>query len=141
MATLTQLRTRVDAWLADKWPTMVARQENYRTNRGMYWQGLITHTVVPSHTNAADGDSIADQLSVHPHDQFADWISVFPEWDGLPIPCALEVSVYEGPTGVGWWATLYVRYNGILYARSQNVGPQSNLTQPWHVVNENPPFP
>ena len=132
MATLAQLRIRVDAWLADKWPTVVARQQNYFTNRGHYWQGLKTHTIDPAHTNGSDGDSAPDRLNSNPTDQFENWSNVFPEWDGVPIPCALQVDTYgvaqrneDGSVTVlqGWVATIWIRYNGVLYSRSQNVGP------------------
>ena len=140
MATITQLRNRVDAWLADKWPTVVARQQNYYANRGVYWQGLRTHTIVPAHTNAADGDSVADALDAMPDDAYSNWRNVFPEWDGVPIPCAVSIDVYGGPDGEGWCATIWIRYNGVLYSRSQNVGPDTHRTEAWHVVNENPPI-
>lgn len=138
MANLVQLRDRVDTWLADKWPTVVARQENYRTNRGVYWQGLKTHTITPVHTNGSDGDSIPDQLNASPTDQFSNWSTVFPEWDGVPIPCSLAVDVYSSPEGEGWVATLEVVFNGVTYSRSQNVGPLSNLTKAWHEVEVGP---
>lgn len=136
MATLTQLRTRVDNWLAAHWPTFTARQENYKTNRGNYWQGLLTHTIVPEHTNAADGDSIADRISIHPTDQFEDWLTAFPEWDGVNIPAAVKCDVYDGPQGKGYCATLYIRHNGILYSRARNVGPESERTYGWRVEVE-----
>jgi hypothetical protein len=136
MATLLQLRTRVDAWLADKWPTVVARQDNYLANRGHYWQGLLTHTIVPTHTNSVDGDAVPDRLVVHPTDVFEDWKTAFPEWDGVNIPAALKIDVYDGPQGKGWCATIYIRYNGTLYSRSRNVGPESERTEAWHVVDE-----
>lgn len=141
MATLNQLRTRVDAWLADKWPTVVARQQNYFANRGQYWQGLKTHTIDPAHTNGSDGDSVPDRLNAQPTDAFSNWSNVFPEWDGVPIPCALKVDVYDGPQGKGWVATIFIRFNGVLYSRSQNVGPESYRTEPWHIVPEISPGP
>jgi hypothetical protein len=136
MPTLNQVRTKVDAWLADKWPTVVARQQNYFANRGQYWQGLRTHSAVPAFTNSQDGDAAADQLNAQPTDAFSNWSNVFPEWDGLPIPCALQIDVYDGLEGKGWVATVWVRYNGVLYTRSQNVGPESWRSQAWTVVDE-----
>lgn len=139
MATLIQVRTRVDTWLADKWPTITARQENYKSNRGNYWQGVRTHTVVPAHTNGADGDTIPDRLEQEPSDAFSDWKNVFPEWDGVAIPCALQCDVYESPQGKGYVATVFIRYNGVLYSRSRNVGPESHRTEAWHIVKEGGP--
>lgn len=131
MANLAQLRDRVDAWLADKWPTVVARQQNFFTNRGRYWQGLRTHTIIPAHTNGSDGDSAPDRMDDNLTDQYENWRAVFPEWDGVPIPCALQVDVYDGPQGKGWVARIFVTFNGATYTRAQNVGPHSWLTQGW----------
>lgn len=140
MATQAQVRTRVDAWLADKWPTLVARQQNFFANKGRYWQGLKTHTIDPAHTNGADGDAAPDRLDANPSDEFENWRNVFPSWDGSPLPCALQVDTYSGPSGVGWVATVFIRYNGTLYSRSQNVGPETYRTEPWHIVNEGSPI-
>lgn len=134
--TLIQTRNRIDAWLFAHWPTFVARQENYLTNRGNYWQGLLTHTVTPSHTTGNDADSIADRISIHPTDQFEDWITAFPEWSGVTLPAAVKVDVYSGPQGKGYCATIYVRFNGVLYSRAQNVGPESFRTYAWRAEDE-----
>jgi hypothetical protein len=139
MATLAQLRTRVDAWLEDKWPTVVARQQNFFANRGRYWQGLITHSLIPAHTNAVDGDAIADRLNQSPTDQFENWVAVFPEWVIENLPCALKCDTYDGPQGKGYCATIFIRYAGTLYSRSRNVGPESYRTEAWHVVDEGQP--
>lgn len=137
--TLAQARQKVDDWLALKWPDIVARQQNYFANRGQYWQGLKTHTVVPEYTNSADGDAIADNLNAKPNDVFSNWSTAFPDWVNAPLPCAVKCDVYLDPVdGWGWVATVYVRYNGTLYSRSRNVGPQAWRTQAWAVVNENP---
>jgi hypothetical protein len=138
MATLNQVRTRVDNWLAEKWPSLVARQDNFFINRGRYWQGLRTHTIVPAHTNGADGDSLCTELDAQPNDAFSNWRNAFPEWATEPIPCALQCDVYDGPLGKGWFATIWIRYNGTLYKRSRNVGPESEHTQAWAVVTEGP---
>jgi hypothetical protein len=139
MATLAQVRTRVDAFLTDKWPTVVARQQNFFINRGRYWQGLLTHTIYPAHTNGADGDSIPDRLNSNPTDQFENWSAVFPEWDGVAIPCALKCDPYDGPYGKGYFVTILIRYNGVLYSRSQNVGPETRFQYGWRVENEGGP--
>ena len=136
MPTLANVRTRVDNWLADKWPTIVARQDNFYTNRGRYWQGVMTHTQgnIPRHLSASYNPTVPDQLDFNTTDNFDNWRAVFPEWDGVPIDAAVKCDVYEGPQGKGWCATPYVYFNGTLYSRSQNVGPESERTQAWHVV-------
>lgn len=139
MATLAQLRTRVDDWLAARWPTVLARQDAFFTNRGRYWQGLITHTVIPAHTTAVDADVVADRLAMHPTDQAQSWLDVLAELSGIVFPAALVMDVYDGPQGKGYVATIFVRHNGTLYSRSQNVGPESFRTQAWAVAREGKP--
>lgn len=135
MATLAQLRTRIDTFLADKWPAFTNRQSVFRSTHGRYWQGLITHTIIPAHTASADGDTLSDQVAAHPTDQPQGWAAAFPEFETDVIPCALRCDAYNGPLGDGYVATLFVRYNGVLYARSQNVGPLTDRTSGWRQVN------
>jgi hypothetical protein len=141
MPTLNAVRTKVDAWLADKWPTIVARQQNFFANRGHYWQGLRTHTFTPAHDSGADdGDTVADRLNASPDDQqYSTWLNAFPEWDGVPIPATVWIDTYSGPQGQGWVASVEVTYNGNTYRRSQNVGPESFRTQAWSLVPAPPP--
>ena len=137
MPTLAQMRDKVDAWVTAKWPTIVARQENYRTNRGRYWQGLPTHSTCPAHENGKDGDSLGDRLTASPDDQaFSTWLNVFPEWALELLPACVRVDTYDGPGGQGWVLTIMARHNGTMYRRSQNVGPESHRTRGWHQVPE-----
>ena len=139
MPTLTQIRDRVDTWLADKWPTIVARQQNYFGNVGHYWQGLRTHTVTPTHdAGPDDGDTIGDRLDDQPDDQgaFSAWSNVYPEWVTEAIPCTVWIDVYETPAGIkGWVGNIEIVYSGTTYRRSQNVGPESFRTEAWHQVS------
>lgn len=135
--TLLQIRDYVDAWLVARWPTVVARQQNYFANKGRYWQGLKTHTIEPSHeTNVVE--RLADRLDQSPTDQFENWRNVFPEWDGEGLPAAFQVDVYDGPDGKGWVLTVWVRIRGTVYTRAQNVGPQSYRTYGWRVHETDP---
>lgn len=136
MPTLNQMRNAIDNWVTNKWPTIVARQENFRTNQGRYWQGLPTHFTCPAHSNSTDGSKTGDRLSESPDDQgqFSTWLNVFPEWLSELLPACVRVDVYDGPQGQGWVLTVEATHNGTTYRRSQNVGPESFRTQGWHEV-------
>src|SRR5438046_6085191 len=135
MGTLAQARTTVDNWLAARWPTVTGRQQTYYDNHsGHYWQGLVTHTDIPFYNATGDGDSIGDKLTSTPTDQLYNWNDIFPEFSGTQIPCALWFDVYDGPLGKGYVGNIEVNYSGIIYTRSQNVGPESGRTDAWHVV-------
>ena len=136
MPTLKQLRDKADAWLTPRWTIMVDRQETYRAAHGRYWQGLIFHTVIPEATTTKWGDLIPDRLTVKPSDQAENWLDFLPELEGIAVAAALWVDVYDGPQGHGFVANLAARYNGTLYHRAQNRGPETWRTQDWHVVNE-----
>ena len=140
MPTLNQMRNAIDNFVTNKWSTIVARQENFRTNRGRYWQGLPTHLVCPAHSNSTDGSKTGDRLGESPDDQgqFSTWLNVFPEWLTELLPACVRVDTYDGPQGQGWVLTVEATHNGRLYRRSQNVGPESFRTQGWHEV---PPTP
>lgn len=124
MATLNQIRTAVDDRLEALWPLLVARQDTYFTNKGRYFQGLITHLVVPNHlTGGADPSPAgATNLAAKPADQvdtygnfgLASWTEIF----------AVAVHMYDGPLGKGWWAECHVRVNGTHYIRARGQGPE-----------------
>lgn len=134
MPTLNQMRNAIDAFVTNKWPTIVARQENYRTNRGVYWQGLRTHLVEPAHTSSTDGSKLADQLNAGPSDAFSTWANVFPEWLSELLPACVWVDTYGGPDGQGWVFNVLATHNGTRWHRAVNVGPESYRAVAWHQV-------
>ena len=122
---------KIDQFIDKHWPTIVARQENYRANRGQYWQGLPTHLTCPAHENSTDGSKLGDNLAAHPTDLFEDWLAVFPEWASELIPACVRIDIYDGPSGAGWALTLEMTHTGTLYRRVLNVGPESYRAMPW----------
>lgn len=133
MPTLANVRDRADNWLAARWATVRDREIAYQAAHGHYWQGLVTHTDFPAHATAAYADSIGDLLARHPTDQTDDWLTLLPEINNLAIPAALVMDVYDGPSGQGFVATVWCKYNGTIYTRSQNYGPETWRTVAWHV--------
>lgn len=132
MPTLAEIRDIADGWLAARWPTVVNRQATYAANHsGRYWQGLRSHSNFPIDAI----ESLADQLDNHPTDQPETWHDAI---NNLPVnwPCALVMDVYQGPQGWGYCASVYVYVSQLsrIYSRSQNVGPETWRTRPWHEV-------
>lgn len=133
---LATVRQKIDDWLAPRWATLQARQETFFNTHGKYFQGKWTHTTQVEQTDALNGDRVADALTDHPTDQVQDWRDlVQTAFDGLPLPARLRIDVYSGPQGWGWSATLQVLYNGTVYERTGNVGPETWRTRDWRVVN------
>ena len=136
MATLAQIQAAVNARLADFWDKVRTKQENYRTNHGRYWQGLVFSTVPD------DGALVTPDFTVCPADQYTltysdpgpqgqvteirtmrswAWASV-----GSDLPSQVEaqmrIDVYEGPPGThGYRLTCRVSKNGITYRRTGHV--------------------
>lgn len=133
-ATLAQTRFRVDNWLTNRWPTIVQRQTNYFNSHGNYWQGLITHSNVPAHTTTITNDTVPTRWVSKPTDQNSSWLTAFPEWQNEAVSASLRCDVYKGPQGAGFVATVFVRFNGTLYSRSQNFGPETFRTFDWFAV-------
>lgn len=137
MATLAQVRDRVDDWLTARWPTVQARQTAYAAaHNGRYWQGLRCMVAEPNHTTAQFNDATPDRMSSKPTDQAESWMDFLSEINGVAIPAVFIMDAYQAPAGHGYVAHVYARHNGTLYHRAQNVGPETFRTQAWHVAGE-----
>lgn len=145
-ATLSSTRLKVDTWLTNQWPTIVARQNAYYSSHGRYWQGLLTCTGtngIPNFTAAADGDATMDNLNSRPYYQIESISDLFPALVGVSLPAAFTCNQYDGPSGKGYVVTVYVRWNGTIYRRAQNNGPETWRSFYWQVYDPrfNPQLP
>lgn len=135
-ATLASARLKVDTWLTNIWPTITARQDTYFANNGRYWQGLLScagTNTIPNFTAASDGDAQADNINSKPHYQAESIADVFPSLAGINLPAAFLCDQYVGSLGAGYVVSVFVRFNGTIYTRSQNRGPESWRTASWSV--------
>lgn len=134
--TLVQLRNRIDTFLTNHWNVVVTRENTYASNHGgKYWQGLISHSTIPTHTGAVVGDSVGDQFTLTPTDQNTSWSDALPDFLTDSWPAALVIDTYDGPLGKGWVATVYVRYSGTIYFRVKAFGPDTSYDKPWTVLD------
>lgn len=138
MPTLTQVRNAANTILTDRLPALIARQENFRANRGRYWQGRPTHSVRPSHTNGSDGSAISDRLDETATNSFDTWRTALPILASLLLPCSLEMHAYSGPLGDGWALVLEFVHSGARYQKVVNVGPESYRDHDWVEVSPGP---
>jgi hypothetical protein len=134
MPTLGTLRTQIDTFLSNNLATFSARQENFRANRGRYWQALKTHTTPPSYTNASGSGAVPDNIDSNPVDAFESWRAAFPQWADVELPCQFRVETYDGPSGMGWVVIIAVIHNGTEYRRAINVGPEPDRDRAWHAI-------
>lgn len=139
MPTLAQVRNAVDARLATLWTgQVIPRQTAYAGNHGgRFWQGLVTFTIsaLPNNPNDANPTllEVTPVLNTHPTDQAFTWIDAGINLEAT-IPMALQMDVYDGPLGKGYVGTVWGKWNGNLYSRSQQVGPETFRTLPWAQV-------
>lgn len=123
MATLRQIRDKVDAKLAELWPTIVAKQTSYFTKHGRYF-GLLATSETP-----LDGEDIGASKNIavteeHPED----YDFVFPS----QLPFQLQVWHHGS---LGFTAQVWVRVQGTLYSRIKSYG-ELDKTHSWFVINE-----
>lgn len=132
MPTINQLRNEIDSRLTNLWPRIVTRQETYFSNHGRYWQGLWTHIPMPSCVQQDSGfPDVAPNLNAVPPDVVGTWANI----ENFPATLCyrIRIDVYTG----GFVATVQVKHNGTVYARSQNYGPQTWRTMAWTALPAN----
>lgn len=130
--TLDQVRQQVDAELVNLWAIILQKQTMHHVLYGQFFQGLMTHNVIPG-----DGTRLhLDLQGANPSDQITNWIDFLEQDLPADLPMAITIDVYEGPRGSGFNATVYVCYQGVIYTRSKAIGPlAATLTQSWHIAN------
>lgn len=122
MATVAQIKAAAEQFKQDHGAKFLNRQEAYLTARNINWQGIISHVTIPD-----DGVATAPDLTRRPTDQNERWQDVFTGANLLPAtwPIAVQVDVYDGPSGKGWTITVLATKNGITYSRTWNFGPET----------------
>lgn len=135
---LNAQKNKVDAWVGARLSAFRTKQEDWKTAKGEYFQGLISHTVRPK-----DGaDVTPNKLTSHPTDRPADWNN-FLTFSNPPIvlpaslPAALIFNVYEGPGGWGWECRSEFDYGTKRYSKVWNTGPESGRKADWIETDPN----
>lgn len=127
MATLAEIRDAVDAKLAGLWAAIQNKQDAYFLAHGHYWQGLRTHATLPT-----EGTETLPSVGVSiPTDQPDPWpVGI----RNSTLPMAIQIDTYFGPEGDGYQATVTVSVLGKVYARTAQVGPETDRQVGWHEV-------
>jgi hypothetical protein len=128
---LQQLRDLIDARLASMWQMLLIRQTLHYASYGSYFQGLVTHGIIP-----ADGvETFPDNAGSRPTDQVTNWHDFLSADLPTQLPMAIVINVYDGPRGKGFQACVYVYAAGQLYSRCKAIGPERlRRTIEWHAV-------
>ncbi len=130
MATAAQIQNAIDTDFAARVAALNTLQTTYRSGKTEFFQGLKTHTTIPADNIAV----IPDNLSSHPSDQADSWVT-FGVAIAVAITYAIICDVYDGPQGKGYvWNTVVIIL-GVKWARSYNVGPETNRDAAWRIIN------
>jgi hypothetical protein len=138
MPSLAQVRNFVDARLTTLWTdVIVPRQDTYFANNGKFWQGircLDLGNLLDNPQNALNVVlEMVPDLTRKPTDQATSWAAANVNL-GATIPMALQIDVYDGPEGKGYVGQVWAKWNGTIYTRAQNHGPESWRTFAWRVA-------
>jgi hypothetical protein len=119
----------IDAYL----PKFVDYELTYIASHDNYYQALWSHTDTP-----VDGALVSPDLLVSKPTDQAEPLSAV--WDAVKVtsdeqtPMRFRIDVYSGPRGKGFVVTFEVMFEGVVYARSTNVGDETYREQSWQEV-------
>ena len=132
MPTLNQIKNRVNSRALVLWNLLQTRQETYLQNNGIYWQGLITPSQLPEFSDVDDSPLDADNTDKNANSHDVSWDIILPEIKNTPLSAQIRVDTYEAPNGHGYSLTLRLIYNGQVFSRTKQHGPETWRDENWH---------
>ncbi len=122
--TVPAFLTQLDAQFNTLWQALTNRQATYlrdnENSRLRFWQGVRTHTVIPSNNIP----STADQLTVVVSGQVHSW-STIGLVGGNQTTVSLQVDEYFAPGGRGFVLTASAKDGTNIWVKVMNFGPES----------------
>lgn len=113
-------------------PTIQTRQTTYKSLRGRYFQGLITHSVLPED----ETEAAPDRLDAKPAGQLESWNDVFTNFPAT-LPFAIEIHTYNDRKGnEGYIIVITLHINNRRWKRRHAFGgnPEQFITG-WEPLN------
>lgn len=104
---------------------IAAAQPGVLAAEGRYFQGLASHSSVPS----SGADVSQDRLAAKPADRARSWDAA-----GIAIPqgpVRVRCDEYLGPLGAGYIVTGEIEVAGLLWTRVESVGPEDRGSHEW----------
>ena len=121
----TDLQTKIGALIVNLVPQLAPLQTQHFAARGRFWQGRMTHAVIP-----ADGIASSPNPDARPADETTSRRTL-----GVSFPAqteaAFSVEAYVGPQGPGYAIHVHVIASGVRYLRVINSGPETWRTHNW----------
>jgi len=135
--TLGQVRTVANARLAALWTNIILpKQLAWFAIHGRYAQALHTQNI----PNTSAADIVVQELipitDVAPHDHPGQTArEVFGNVNiNVSLPFALAAHAYNGPQGHGFVGQVWVKFDGTIYTRAKNYGPEEWRTFDWNIA-------
>lgn len=124
--TLEEVKQTIDARLAELSGYIEMKQSECIEVFGRYFQALPTHTALPV------GGEItpADNLGAQPTDQPFGWNDVggYPLTEPIASTC---INTYCAPAGMGFVVELSFIYDGVVWLKAVNFGPEQERGHDW----------
>lgn len=125
--------TDIDPYIEKFAADLDSFQEAFKAQYGIYAQMLSPFAAVPADGKA---DLPTDILKYPTSGVTADAV-----WKvtGLEaFPASIRIDVYDGPRGKGYVLVFDTKFNGQLFTKSINVGPEAYRTTDWQIVMVQP---
>lgn len=125
---LASTQSDIDTALATLITNINSAQATYLAANGVYWQGLISTTVIP-----ADGNSVAaNNLTATPSDQAVTWDTFMGANKPGTLPAAVYVHTFKKPNGVqGYRIQKLFIYASNFYSSVVDSGNDSSGAVSW----------
>jgi len=125
------------------WDNVLLPEElDWYANRGVYAQCLFTQvnpSTLPGHGQAKQEMPVTN---VAPYDHPGQTCELIfgPGNIAVSLPFSLAVGIYETPSdGWGFWAEIWLEYDGDTYTMAKNHGPETGRAHDWQQVEESIP--
>lgn len=142
--TAQTVQQEVDAEFVVQEAYIISQQTTIMLARGMFWQGLSTHSVVPPHTTDKNNRRMPDDSLNAPTDQGRPWTTDMPEIvRSGDMLATLVVNAWEGPRGFGFYIAIGFTFDDVKWRRrvayiweerDNSIDPNPAETEAWIVV-------
>jgi hypothetical protein len=108
---------------------------------GEYAQCLYTRNLPNNRTTDPDVREAFPVTNLEPHDRAGMTAKAIfgPVNIDVSLPFAIATHAYDGPQGHGFIGQVWVKYEGTIYTKAKNYGPESHWTFDW--TKEEPALP
>lgn len=131
-ATEQQIKAKGDVIIAGVLAKLATFQGNYLAANGRYWQGIFVLPRVP-----VNGEELPPDLTKKAGGHKDSWADRGFSFVG-DLPVNVAVNEYTSAKVPGYFVECTFRFDGKVWSKTRNVGPETSFEREWHVT---PPAP